>query len=240
MLSLLRLCSNRHPDQLGWAELVSACTRDMDDSALWREFLCRYGSKIKQFIRGTWRLSIRETNRFMDARLGGVQENDLFQSTIVRLVEQDCAAMKRFSGKTEDAWLAYLAVITRSVVRDWTRQQRRLKRPGGAKVVAMPLRRARRLALRQEGTEHLAIERALLAHEIRDLCRQTIHSFDAEFSSRNMLIFRLYFDHDLSANQIAQCRGVNLSKAGVEKVINRLKERIRSVVAVDAPGAMIQ
>lgn len=240
MLSLLRLCSNRRPDQLGWAELVSACTRDMGDSVLWKEFLCRYGCKIKQFIRGTWRLSISRTSPFAEARLGGVQENDLFQNTILRLVEQDCAAMKRFSGRTEDEWLAYLAVITRSVVRDWMRQQRSLKRPGGAKVVAMPLRRARRTALHREGTEHVAIERGLLAREIRDLCKQAIHSFDAEFSSRNMLIFRLYFDHDLSANQIAQCRGVNLSKTGVEKVINRLKERIRNMVAADAPGAMIQ
>ena len=238
MLNILRLRSSRRPDQMDWAELVSACAQDRDDSALWTEFLCRYGSKIKQFVRGTWCMSIRKTSPFMDARLGGVQENDLFQSTIVRLIEQDCAAMKRFSGGSEDAWLAYLAVITRSVVRDWIRQQRRLKRPGGAKVVAMPLRRARRLALRQEGTEHLAIERELLAHEIRDLCEHTIH--EAEFSARNMLIFRLYFDHDLSANQIARCRGVNLSKAGVEKVINRLKERIRSMVTADAPGAMIQ
>jgi RNA polymerase sigma factor (sigma-70 family) len=176
----------------------------------------------------------------MEARLGGVQENDLFQSTIVRLVEQDCAAMKRFSGRSEDEWLAYLAVITRSVVRDWMRQQRRLKRPGGAKVVAMPLRRARRMALRREETEHLAIERVLLARELRDLCKQAIHSFEVEFFTRNMLIFRLYFDHDLSIGQIANCRGVNLSKTGVAKVINRLKEHIRGMVAADAPRAMIQ
>jgi predicted DNA-binding protein YlxM (UPF0122 family) len=54
-----------------------------------------------------------------------------------------------------------------------------------------------------------------------------------------MLIFQLYFDKDLSVEQISHCQGVNLSKAGVEKVINRLKERIRNVVSPDASEAVI-
>jgi Zn-finger nucleic acid-binding protein len=55
-----------------------------------------------------------------------------------------------------------------------------------------------------------------------------------------MLVFQLYFDKDLSAEQISRCRGVNLSKAGVEKVINRLKERIRSVVSPGASEAIMR
>ena len=242
MLNALRLPVSREQNQLGWEELVAACAGDRDNSPLWMEFLRRYGPRIKQFIRGTWRLTIgnKSLSANASAFLTGMQESDLLQAVIVRLVEQDCAAMKRFSGTTEDMWLAYLAVIARSVVRDTLRLQRRQKRPGGLEAVeAIAPGIAGRFSTREKAGLP-DTERVFLAHELRTLCEATIKSSEAESVSRNMLIFRLYFDHDLSALQIARCQGVNLSKAGVEKVINRLKDRIRSVVSPDAPEAAQQ
>jgi hypothetical protein len=71
------------------------------------------------------------------------------------------------------------------------------------------------------------------------LCEREIHSDESAPSARNLLIFQLYFDHDLTLSQIASCRGVNLSKAGVDKVINRLKERVRSVAAAGESEAIM-
>jgi len=242
MSEILNFPDSRPPDQMDWPGLVSACARDRGNSLLWSAFVRRYGPKIRQFIRGTWRVSIGSLTSLADvsALAGGMQESDLFQSTIVRLVEDDCAALRRFSGTTEDEWLAYLAVITRSVVRDSLRRQRTLKRPGGAESLGSSFHAARRLDLSREGTGSPAVERELLGREVRTLCERTINNLAGESSTRDMLIFRLYFDHDLTARQIAQCRGVNLSKAGVEKVITRLKEHIRSVVSLDASRVMMQ
>jgi RNA polymerase sigma factor (sigma-70 family) len=235
MLRVLHSAGSGESYQTVWAELISACARNRGDSALWTEFLYRYGAKIKQFIRGTWRLSIAGGFALGDSMLGGVEENDLFQSTILRLVEQDCAALKRFSGTSEDEWLAYLAVITRSVVRDALRHRNRLKRSGETEARRVPSLKVQRADWHREGLKPSAMEREVLAREVRSLFEQEIHSNETESCARNLLIFRLYFEHELTAKQIAACRGVNLTKTGVEKVINRLKERVRSVVSPDAP-----
>ncbi len=239
MIRALKPPGGESPNGIDWAALITACAKDRSDPVLWAEFLRRYAPKIKQFIRGTWRLSITNVSPLVDGTLGGMQESDLFQNTILRIVEQDCSAMKRFSGQSEDEWLAYLAIITRSVVRDALKHQRRLKRPGGREVRMLKFPGVEQPAELGAGTGAVSIEREVLGREIKNLCEQTIHSHEAEFSARNMLVFQLYFDKDLSAEQISRCQGVNLSKAGVEKVINRLKERIRSVVSPGASEAVM-
>jgi RNA polymerase sigma factor (sigma-70 family) len=174
------------------------------------------------------------------AGLGGIQKNDVFQNTVLRLVERNCAAIKKFSGTTEEEWLAYLAVITRSVVRDWLRRQRAVKRGSGMETLTLsPKGSQRPLLIWQEYQQQLP-ERELLGREVRNLCERTIVSLQSDSSVRDMLIFRLYFDHNLSIAQIANCRGISLSKGGVEKVINRLTDRMRSLISTDTSEAMIR
>jgi RNA polymerase sigma factor (sigma-70 family) len=237
---MLRILHPRAPEgSEGHAplELIASCAQNRDDSVLWSEFLRRYGLKIKQFIRGTLRTSAEGNAQMsLDAES---EEKDLFQSTILRLVEHDCAAMKRFSGSSEQEWLAYLAVITRSVVRDALRHRHRRKRMGEKRTADFFIRDAVRSELRPDGQERVPVERGVLAAEIRTLCEQQIQSEGKESGARDLLIFRLYFDHDLTLGQIATCRGVNLSKTGVEKVINRLKERVRNALSPDASEAMM-
>ena len=229
--------TSKDPGQMDWDELLSACAQDRRNSPLWAEFLGRYGLKIKQFIRGTWSMLVPADD---SALWGRVEQSDLFQSTIVRLVEQDCAALRRFSGTTEEEWLAYLAVITRSVVRDFLRRRRAIKRPRSDESRAWAFQTARSLNPGANEAEPRAMERKLLAREVTVLCERAIHNLSGESSTRDMLVFQLYFLHDLTARQIAQCRGVNLSKAGVEKLIDRLKDRIRSVISIDSSEAILQ
>ena len=217
--------------------LFFLCARDREDSIIWSELLRRIAPKIKQFIRGTLRQSSRDMASSLSLEL---QESDLFQSAIVKLVKNDCAAMKRFSGARDEELMAYLAVITRSVVRDCLRRQRARKRPsiqvvieprqpGGADPLSADLR-----------TGHSGAERGLLAREIRDLSERSLNSLEGRTSDRDRLIFGLYFFHDLSLNQIAQCRGINLSKAGIEKVIGRLTERLRTAASIGISEATLQ
>jgi len=222
--------------------LFSLCARNREDSALWSEFLRRIALKIRQFIRGTMHQCIRGTDSssWVAVLSEELQESDLFQSTIVRLVENDCAAMKRFSGGSDEELLAYLAVITRSVVRDWLRRQRAKKRLAGQTwIEPLPGYGLKGTTYRIRA-EQLSAERNLLAREIMDLSERSLESLEGFASERDRLIFELHFFHDLSLSQIAQCKGINLSKGGVEKVIRRLLERLRTAAAIDISGASMQ
>ncbi len=222
--------------------LFSLCAKDREDSALWSEFLRRTSQKIRQFIRGTLRQSAEGTasSSWAAALSCELQESDLFQSTIMRLVENDCAAMKRFSGQSDEEVLAYLAVITRSVVRDCLRRRRAKKRPSSQRQVEpFLLRGSGRLAVNARAGRP-STERDLLAREIMDLSKRSLDALEGKFSARDRLIFRLYFFHDLSLSQIAQCQGINLSKAGVERVIDRLMERLRAAASIDISEATMQ
>src|SRR5881628_1747046 len=81
-------------------ELWSRCARDTTNAALWTEFLRRFTPKISLFIKTTLRQSLPSSSFNSNASTisGGAQESDLVQMTITRLVQNDCAAMKRFSG----------------------------------------------------------------------------------------------------------------------------------------------
>lgn len=215
---------------LGIKDLLVLCCTDTNNSEAWTEFLRRFGPKIKAFARGT----LRQTPASGPA--AGNQESDLFQSTLVKLVEQECAVLKRFKSDSEADFMAYLAVITRSVVRDHMRYQTAQKRP----VLLAPSDSDRAddgdSYDPREGCTLPLTERDILARELTGLSMKVIHNSSGSFSTRDRLIFELYYFHDLSFSQIAQCRGVDLSKAGVEKVLNRLKDRVRDMTATADRG----
>lgn len=214
-------------------ELTSLCAEDRDDSALWSEFLRRFTTKIKCFIRGTLRQSFSGDPLPSDfpALSSAIQESDLFQNVIVRLVDNDCAALKRFTGTTEADLLAYFAVIARSTVRDCLRRHRSLKRPRWQR----PLGTREMNMLGKHSGNHVSVqqsmERGILFREVSQLGEEAIRNYSGEDSPRDRLLFDLYFFHGLSIAQIAECQGIGLSKTGVEKALKRLKDRIRCATA---------
>ena len=209
---------------LGAVELFARCAQNTDDSALWSEFMRRYGPRIQGFIRRTLTQTLAADS---SPSLRGIHESDLLQSTVVRLVENGCAAMKRFSGSSEEEILPYLAVITRSVVRDSLRRQRALKRP--VSESELPSSDSKSVA------NECTIERELLAREVTSLSLRAIETQTGEFSARDRLIFQLYFFHDLSMSEIARCQGIGLSKTGVESVLQRLRDLVRRAVGANGP-----
>ena len=203
---------------------------------MWTEFLKRYSNRLKQFIRGMQRQvfgsAANTGNTFI---LGGIQESDLFQNIIVRLVENDCAAMKRFSGSTEEELMAYLAVISRSVVMDAIRRHNAVKRrPTMDNEALFPLS----IALGKAAVEP-EIEREILTRELLGMAHRFINSHSGKVSDRDRLVFELHFIEGLSLQQISRCRGINLSKGGVEKLIRRMVDRIQDLASAGRPEATL-
>jgi RNA polymerase sigma factor (sigma-70 family) len=206
--------------------LFRLCASNRENSEAWSEFLYRYSSKLKFFIRGTIRQILGSSGDPNNSIVTvSMQESDLYQNTILRLVENNCAAMKRFSGKTEDELLAYLAVISRSTVIDALRRSNAIKRRTIAKDNEKPM------AMPSVGFQKIAdnpgFERQILANELISLVHQTIKSRSGQTSARDQLAFELHFIDGLSFSQISRCKGINLSKAGVEKLLGRLISRVQ-------------
>jgi len=228
-----------NPRELDSLSLASLCARDTQATVLWSEFVRRFTPKIRQFIWGTLRQSLGADVSLGEVTvlLGGTSENDLLQSTIVRLIEDDCAALRRFSGTSENDLLAYLAVISRSVVRGFLRRQSSLKRSSKAPVPRMEFMEQSYSPVLREGMPQT--EREVLAREVARLSKRAIDSLSGESSRRDWLIFQLYYREDLSSTQIAQCRGIGLSKTGVESVLERYRERVRTIVSVNHSEAAV-
>jgi len=212
--------------------LLWLCVADCENSLAWSAFLGTILPKLGHFIRGSLR-QLGYGPGFCDVSgdFGGHEVEDFIQTTIVRLVQDKCALLKRFRGETEENLFAYLAVISRSVVRDCWRRQNSGKRTNIRKRgFASP----GPMAFHSNGVpEQRSIERRVLAMEVADLLRCTLD--DAEnFSERDRLICNLHFINDLSAAQIARCQGIGLTKPGVEKVLSRVKKRIRSKTQIGA------
>ncbi|MFH1575112.1 MAG: sigma-70 family RNA polymerase sigma factor [Acidobacteriota bacterium] len=223
---------------MGTIELLALCIADRDAAPPWREFLRRVAPKIKAFIWGAVR---RMTGKAVEPGgdpllCGGIQLNDLFQTTILRLVENDCAALRRFSGTQEGHLMAYLAVIARSVVRDCVKYELVRSKHSASQLPkqhAAPEPRSFGTAQRPiQGVEY-----EVLLREVRELSNRAVECVAGRSPDRDRLIFQLYFFHDLSLSQIAECKGVNLSKAGVDKVLNRLMDRVRAVASVGTTEA---
>ena len=217
--------------QLDPLELFRICAAERENTDAWSEFLRRYMTKLKYFIHGSLRQIFGHSNYHNGLMASdGLQENDLLQNAIIRLVENNCAAMKRFSGTSENDLLAYLAVVCRTSVLDTLRRNNAQKRKpvaGEGEVAVTASAESFRPA------SHIGFEREILAHELVSLSLQTIqaHSRSDEVSNRDRLVFKLHFYDGLSSSQIARCRGINLSKAGVEKLLKRLVGQVQTLAS---------
>ena len=213
------------PEGIEPIKLFSLCAENAANSELWGELLRRYTPFIKVFIRRCLDRPWGDVNPHLSK--DEVQESDLFQNVIVRLAKNGCAAMKQFSGEKEEDLLAYLAVITRSVVKECRRSLWALKRASDHPEMQNDVT-AQLQSLSPTGSSEIrTIERHPPAGDALELNARSLQFLPGPYLARDRLIFQLYFVHNLSPDQIRQCKGINLSKAGVEKVLNRLKERIR-------------
>ncbi len=222
-----------HLASIDSVSLAALCASRQDDSELWAEFLRRFTPKIKAFIRASLRHPVVAGGGFSNSAglPNNGQESDLLQNTILRLVQNGCAALKRFSGTSEQELLAYLAVIARSVVRDFGRRQSAQRRFHWSAQVPPAYGESGEISeYIREVAVYDPVEREILAHEVERLSLQTIQDNSGE-PDRDKLIFQLYFFDGLSTGQIASCKGVGLSKTGVEKILNRIKDRVRSAVS---------
>ena len=79
--------------------------------------------------------------------------------------------------------------------------------------------------------EEPVAERRLLAKEVWSISLRTIKNLSGSLYVRDRRIFELYFSQGLSVHSIARLKAIGLSKTAVEKVLSRVKNRVRAAIA---------
>ena len=193
-------------------ELMRECAKDLQNAELWEEFHARFRRKINLYLLRAFRALGGNSDEF------DRYAEDWAQEVFTKLVQNEGRVISSFRGGTELSVYAFLGTIALSVVADQLRFQRALRRR--AQVVALD-------QLQDFGMPHRDSETKFAALlDIIDVERALREDEESKNPERDLLIFKLHFVEGLSVREIATIRELNLTTSGLEKVLNRVKNRL--------------
>ena len=106
-------------------ELVRHCANDKRNKKAWLEFLSRYKNLVYNTIIQECKNSDLHKNCFQfDETV-----KDLVQEVYLKLLQNDCKALKVFKGESENSIYSYLRIIARNVVKNHIIKIQAKKRP---------------------------------------------------------------------------------------------------------------
>lgn len=200
--------------ELSPAQLVHACAGSNDADA-WAEFIRRFQPVIAAAVLRTARLFEPPTRQILD---------DLIQETYLKLCENDSRLLRSFRPRSEDSIYGYLKVVAANVVHDHFRSALADKR-GSMQTEAMEEPVRVDTISNSDGFD--CIDRNLKLDQIEKVLRQVTAGKDQQ---RKCIIFWLRHKQGLTACEIAALPSIGLSTEGVESVLLRLSNMIRSQI----------
>lgn len=194
-------------------ELVSICADSKDERA-WLEFIQRFHTVIASAVLRTARMWCEPTRAHLD---------DLIQDTYLKLCENDNRLLRSFQPHQEDSIYGFLKVVAANVVHDHFKAAQAAKRGANqTEAIIEVLYNNPALAL-DEGFS--TVSRRLQLEQIdKVLCLVTA----GKDQDKKRAIFWLRHRQGLSAKEIAQIPGMELTTEGVESVLLRLATLIRT------------
>ncbi|HEX9636478.1 MAG TPA: sigma-70 family RNA polymerase sigma factor [Acidobacteriota bacterium] len=222
-----------HPRTLSDAELLERCADHTLDETLWNELIARFHRRVSTVV-------LRVLHAGSAAGLIGRREiqtqwRDLVQEFYARLLERDCAALRRFRGPGEAG--AYLVAIAANIARDFLRAWARgvavtgsLESEAGESSLADPRPGVAAPAL-GAGPD------AASALVVEELLARLAALLEGPERPRNLLLFKLHYVDGMTASEIAQLDGVELETSGVHSTLARMVRRLRASLhtAVSVP-----
>jgi DNA-directed RNA polymerase specialized sigma24 family protein len=205
--------------EMSAADLVRECGERLTDRELWREFQNRFQGLIFLYLMRSLRI-----DRIQDDAADIVP--DLAQEVYLRLVQPDGRTLRSFRGTTEFSVMAFLAKISSSVVHDYYRAETSGKRRGQV----IPIDSAEAAEIHgKKPADSPQTDSSLLSSVASwiDVERIVQGEPDRRNARRNALIFKLHYIDGFQAGEIAGFPGFELTKAGVEAILTRLRKRIQ-------------
>jgi DNA-directed RNA polymerase specialized sigma24 family protein len=200
-------------------DLLRDCGEKLTDRALWTQFQERFQGLIFLYLMRSLRL-----RRIQDDAADLVP--DLAQEVYLRLVQNDGRILRAFRGTTEFSVMAFLARISASVVQDHQRHGASDKR----RVNVIPIDSAKAAEIHGLGApDSPEFDSNKLSSILSwiDIERIVEGDPDRKNARRNALIFKLHYIDGFESGEIARFPGFELTKAGVETILSRLRNRIQ-------------
>ncbi|RME00109.1 MAG: sigma-70 family RNA polymerase sigma factor [Calditrichaeota bacterium] len=206
-------------------ELIELITRECKNEKAWREFIRRYNTFIASVV-------LRQC-KYLNYSAGENQLEDLIHQVYLKLLEDNCKALKVFKRQYENAIFKYLRTIAIRVVLIEFAKSRALKRSprGGTASLdryGWDMHHNHLLDLTHfipDSNWDKNIKRQELAEEI-NLCLDKILEQNRN-ANRNKLIFRYYLFAGFEVREIASLPQITLSEKRISNLITDLKEKIR-------------
>ena len=182
-------------------DLLRECA-DLRDTQAWDRFMLRFNPLIVATVART----IRRYG-FDRASLN----DDLVQEVYVKLSAHQARVLRDFKPRYPGAVYGYLKVIAANVVHDYFKSK--------------PASRPHDSALPDDLAEKDRAEWRLRLRDIDDVLRKP------PTSERDRQIFWLYYRHGMSTKEVAGLSSLKLTVKGVESVLMRLNQLIRSALS---------
>jgi RNA polymerase sigma factor (sigma-70 family) len=185
---------------------------------LWRQFQERFQGLIFTYVMRSLQL-----RRVQDDVADIVP--DLAQEVYLRLVQNEGRALRLFKGTTEFSVRAFLARISASVVHDYQRHAARNKR--GGQVIPIDSVGAAELSRKSADVPEFDSSQLSAILAWIDMERIVEGDPDRKNARRNALIFQLHYIGGFESGEIARFPGFELTEAGVQTILARLRKRIQ-------------
>jgi RNA polymerase sigma-70 factor, ECF subfamily len=197
-------------------ELVEECAGS-DNVQAWQEFVRRFQPLIAVVV-------LRTCRSWGSTSLSVV--DDLVQETYLKLCGNKSRLLREFDWQHPDAIYGFVKVLAANVVHDHFKSQYSEKRGSGQVPTALDQPAA--AAVSDPTYSARAIERKVLLSQIERLIDQMT---DGPTQQRDKLIFLLYYQQGMTAQDIASLPTVSLSIKGVESTILRMTRFVRQQLA---------
>jgi DNA-directed RNA polymerase specialized sigma24 family protein len=210
-MTLEVVASIQKPVDLGAADLLRQCAKDLRNSQLWDEFYARFRRRILLYLLRAFRMMGGPSEEFIR------HSDDWMQEFFTKLVQNEGRVINSFRGATENSVYAFLCSIAVSIVADQLRFQGALRRRG--QVVSLD--QAETSSPQADCEERFSAILKLI--DVEKALRSDDESKNPE---RDLLIFKLHFVEGLSPREIASIPALKLTTSGLEKVLGRVKNRL--------------
>lgn len=206
--------------------LIDSCMASPADERAWKEFYRRFHPIVFAFIVHWCR-----KNRVHKPGAQHVEEyQDLCHDVLLKLVKNNCKALRVFQNRNDKSIYSYLMYICRNTVINYGKKISSKKRKGRHTSLSDPIGRA---YAEDEGftledvlpsqTHDLQEQRKLdeLCEEIAGVLMQ---HWPGKHKQRDILIYQMSLLGDMPAEEIATLPSVNLSHKRVRNIITDIKK----------------
>lgn len=213
--------------KLSNTELVKRCANSLNNNSAWLEFFSRYKQCIYYTI--IHECQKNEVKKYCFQFEETVK--DLVQDVYLKILENDCKALKQFRGESENSVYSYLKMIAKNVVKNYITKMQAQKRPQVEISLDTPI-----MLTDENEPIYYKDRKKSTSFDTEQEFRLTILKEEIEYrlaklltgrkKKRNKLICQLHIYNGFSANEIALFFNFGISTKHIANIISNSRQKL--------------